>query len=366
MPLEDYLLPETEQDKLARMLASLPAEYDTSEGSPLYDALAPIAVEAAIAGDRLRIVMEWAFASTSFGEYLELRAEEHGVYRNAAVPATGLVTFTGTPGTVIPVGSEVTTPSTEGVPAQIYATDIELVLDGDGSSSVAVTAISAGAEGNVGVGAITMFPAIPGLTGVTNAAATTGGFDEESDESLLVKYLDRVRNPSSSGNVADYRRWAREVAGVGGVSVVPLEDGPGTVTVAIIDDERSVPDPALVALVQAYIDPVPGMGEGTSPVGATVTVEGATAVVINVVADLTVAAGYVEATVRAQAALGLAAYLDSLSFTADNDVRHARIVTTILDTPGVTDVTGVTINGGTSNIAIGAKQIATLGTVTWS
>lgn len=366
MPLEDYLLSQTEDEILERMLASLPDTYDRSEGSPLWDALAPAAMELAIAGDRLRLVMEWAFAQTSFGEYLERRAEEHGVERNEAVAATGIATFTGDPATVIPAGAEISTPSTEGVPAEIYTTDEELVLDGAGTGDVAITAVAAGAEGNVGVDTITMFPAIGGLTGVTNPDPTTGGIDEESDELLLEKYLDRVRNPGSSGNQADYRAWARSVSGVGGASVIPLEDGPGTVTVAIVDTDGGVPDAGLVDDVQAYIDPVPGMGEGAAPVGATVTIEAATAVAIDVEAELTVAAGYVEADVQAAAEESIAEYLESLTFTEDNDVRHARVVTAILDTPGVVDAINVTIEGGGGNVVIGAKELATLGVVTWS
>lgn len=367
MPLEDYLLGQTEEEILTRMLEGLPDEYDVTEGSPLWDHHAPIATELAIAGDRLRLVMEWAFASTTFGEFLDRRAEEHGVIRNEAVAATGTVTVTGTPGTVIPAGSEFSTASAEEVLPQIFTTDVEITIDGDGSTDVAVTALEAGAAGNVGAGTIVMFPAIAEITGATNAAATSGGIDEESDESLLEKYLDRVRNPGSSGNKADYRAWAREIAGVGGASVIPLEDGPGTVTVAIVDADGGIPAPELVAEVQEHIDPAAaGTGDGRAPIGAHVTVEGATAVAIDVAANLTVAAGYVEADVQDAAEANITEYLESLTFTDDNDVRHARVVTAILDTPGVVDATGVTIEGGTANVVIGAKEIAVLGVVTWS
>ena len=55
---------------------------------------------------------------------------------------------------------------------------------------------------------------IPNLTLVHNTKAFTNGTDEESDESLLERLLERVRHPTGSGNKNDYRQWAKEVAGV--------------------------------------------------------------------------------------------------------------------------------------------------------
>jgi uncharacterized phage protein gp47/JayE len=141
---------------------------------------------------------------------------------------------------------------------------------------------------------------------------------------------------------------------------VPLEGGPGTVTVAIAGADMLPASAPLVAEVDAYI-------AERSPIGADVTVEAGTAVPIDVVGNLTIATGYVTADVEAAVDSALQDYLEAIAFNQDdNDVRHARVTTLILDTPGVTDVTGLTLNGGTSNITITAKQVATLGTTTWT
>jgi uncharacterized phage protein gp47/JayE len=360
VPLPDYLEPQEETTVLARILARISDEKDKSEGSFLHDPTMASALEFAMAADRLQTVFELGFVQTTIAEFLDLRAEEHGLTRRTAVAATGLVRFDGTNGTVIPAGTTVSTPGDEAVMPQEFTTDTDGTIAG-GFVSVPATATTGGAAGNVAAAAIQLLdPPIAGVTGVTNLAAFTGGLDEEDDESLRQRILDAVRNPGTSGNEADYRRWALEVSGVGGVAVVPLEGGPGTVTVAIAGADMLPASAPLVTEVAAYI-------AERSPIGAAVTVEAGTAVPIDVVGNLTIATGYVTADVEAAVDSALQDYLEAIAFNQDdNDVRHARVTTLILDTPGVTDVTGLTLNGGTSNITITAKQVATLGTTTWT
>jgi uncharacterized phage protein gp47/JayE len=367
MPLPDYLEPQEETAVLDRMRARISADIDTSEGSFLWDALMPAALELALADDRLRTVFELGFVQTTFGEFLDQRAEEHGVARRQAVAATGQVTFTGTDGTLILAGTTVVSPGSDAVMPQEVATDADATIAG-GTATVAATATTAGAAGNLAVGAIQIVdPPVAGVDSVTNAVAFTGGLEEEDDDSLRTRLLTFVRNPGTSGNQADYTNWALEVPGVGGVSVVPLEDGPGTVTVAIIGTDYLPASAGVVAEVQEYIAPGgSNAGTGKAPIGAAVTVEAASAVTINVAADLTIESGYDTGDVETAARASIQSYIDSIAFATDNDVRHARVVTAILDTPGIVDATSVTLNGGSANIPLGAKDVATLGTTTWS
>lgn len=368
-PLPEYMTPLDETTLRDRTLARLPASRDRSQGGFAWDIIAAVMVEAALEDDRIRFVNDLTYAGTTFGEFLDRRAEEHGVLRRLATPATGDLEWTGAPGTDIPQGTEYSTAGSDSVPAQRYRTDVDAVVPAGGVVLVPSTALEPGNAGNVAADTITIPGAapIPGITGVTNPDPFTGGTDDETDEDLLIRYFDRVRNPSSSGNVADYRRWALEVAGVGRAAVVPLEDGPGTVTVAIVDTDLGVPAGPLVAAVQAYIDPGgAGLGTGQAPIGAAVDVEAAAAVPIDLAADLTAAPGYIEANVQADAEQSVRDYFSSLTFEDDNDVRHARVVTAILDTPGVLDAQNVLINGAAANIAIGTKELATLDAVVWT
>ncbi|MDI6872288.1 MAG: baseplate J/gp47 family protein [Bacillota bacterium] len=256
--LPEYLTEQTDEAILKRMLDSLPADLDKAEGSYIWDALSPAAIELALAATWAQEVLRRGFASTTFGEYLDLRCEEHGITRRAATKATGQVKFTGTASTFIPAGTRVATPAdpASGAAAVEFATTADVTLDGTGAGYADVEAVAAGASGNVPAGAISILATpVAGISAVTNLAATAGGLDTEDDASLLARYLQRVRNPSAGGNKADYEAWAMEVAGVGGVSVVPVRDGPGTVSVAVINADKEPADQALVDAVQNYIAP---------------------------------------------------------------------------------------------------------------
>lgn len=254
--LPEYLTDQTFEQILQRLLERLPSDWDKSEGSFVYDIMAAFALVLAQDADWAQQVLERSFAQTTFGDYLTLRAEEHGVIRKPATKATGIVTFTGTPGTHIPAGTRVSTASTETTPAVVFVTNADATISESGTVDVTVTAEQAGALGNVPAESILfLVEPIAGVTGVTNTAATSGGADEESDESLLARYLARVRNPSAGGNKADYVNWALEVQGVGGVSVIPVEDGPGTVSIYVIGDDKQPASQTTVDAVQDYIAP---------------------------------------------------------------------------------------------------------------
>jgi uncharacterized phage protein gp47/JayE len=256
--LPEFLTNQTEEAIRQRMLDSLPSDLDKSEGSFIWDAVSPAAIELALAAIWAQEVLRRGFAGTSFGPYLDLRAEEHGISRKPAVKAHGQVKFTGTSGTVVPAGTRVATLAdiVTGTPSIEFATKADVTLDESGTAAVEIEATEAGAFGNVPAGAIRiMATPVPGVTSVANLSATFGGQDIEDDASLLARLLQRVRSPSSSGNKADYIRWASEVPGVGGVSVVPVKYGPGTVSVAIIGLDKRPASPELVAAVQDYIAP---------------------------------------------------------------------------------------------------------------
>lgn len=256
--LPDYLTDQAYEAILQRMLDALPPDISKSEGDYIWDALSPAAIELALAAIWAQEVLRRGFASTTFGQYLDLRCEEHGITRRAAVKATGQVKFTGTAGTVVPAGTRVATPAdpNTGTPSVEFVTLADVTLDGTGTGYAPIEAVEAGASGNVAAGAISiMVTPVSGVSAATNPSATTGGLDTEDDASLLARYLQRVRSPSAGGNKADYINWVLEVAGVGGVSVIPVRDGPGTVSVAIINTNKEPADQALVDAVQNYMAP---------------------------------------------------------------------------------------------------------------
>lgn len=254
--LPDFLREESEDEIMARMLAALPDDLDKSEGSYIWDALYPFAIELARAKEMANEVLRLSFASDSYGEYLDKRVAEHGLTRKPATKATGQVKFTGVAGTVIPAGTRVATPGSDEEESVEFVTTAAVTLDSTGVAVARIEAVEAGSRGNVPAGTITVLvTAVSGVSAVTNETATSGGADQEDDESLRARYFARVRSPSAGGNKVDYANWALEVPGVGGVSVIPVEDGPGTVSVYIIDQNKEPASQATVDAVQNYIAP---------------------------------------------------------------------------------------------------------------
>ncbi|MDR9855982.1 baseplate J/gp47 family protein [Paenibacillus sp. VCA1] len=363
-----YLQDQTEDEIMQRMLNRVPADIDKSEGSFIWDAQAPVAFMLSEAAIWAQQVLDRGFARTTFGEYLDMRAEEHGVTRRQAVAATGTIRFKGTPGKQIPSGIVVATPADEisGEPSIEYKTTAEVTLDGNGEGIAQVTAVVPGKAGNVPAGVIEIISApVTGVVSVTNPEAIKGGADVESDESLLERFYTRVRNQGTSGNKAQYIQWANEVAGVGGVQVKPLWKGPGTVGIYLLDMDKRAANPAIVQAAQNYIDPtMDGQGEGQAPAGPIVTVMAAEEVPINISVQLTLAADATIEQVKEQVVNGVTAYLRQLAF-ADPLVRYTRIAAVLLDIPPIIDYSNLTVNGQSdANIQINPGQVAVLGTVT--
>lgn len=346
---------------LERMLGNSPPDVDQRPGSVTYDLESPAAIEVSLAYSELDNVLNFGFADTATGEYLDRRASEYGLTRKPSVKASGSVTFAGPDDAVIPAGTVVST----GGDTPVYFVTLSAVTIAGPTTTVLAEAQEGGAVGNVGIGAInTMTGDLVGIVTVTNTVNFSGGVDTESDADLYARYLERAQRPATSGNANQYRQWALEVAGVGSAIVYPIWNGPGTVKVVLLGADKTAPDQSVVDAVQQYIDPTQdGRGEGAAPVGPIVTVQAAVEVPINISVDCDIEPGYTEDEVRAQIESGVTAYLATLAFS-DPLVRITRIANVILDVPRVIDYRDLTINGGTGNVLIADGEVAVLGTVT--
>lgn len=337
---------------MARLLAAVPDTLDKREGSFIWDSLSPAALELAQVYIQMDLMLQYGFAQTTYGQYLDYRAGEHGLTRKAATKASGQVSITGSNGTVIAAGSLFATGA--GVRFETLA---ETIIGEAGSITADIRAVEAGTRGNVPAATITVIPvSIAGVTAVTNESPTTGGTDQETDVALLERLLEKVRTPATSGNVAHYLQWAKSVSGVGDAKVYPTWDGNGTVKVVVIDANKEPASAEIVSDVEDYIAEV-------RPIGATVTVVAATALDIDVVATLTLATGAVLADVKAAFEAALDSHLQQIAFK-QSYVSYAQVGSLLLDAPGVLDYSNLTMNTGTGNVAIGDTQVAVKGTVT--
>lgn len=272
----EWLASQDEETIRERVYKRVPNDLDISVGSYEYDAIEPTNTEFAVAYFMLRNVILIAFPQHSFGEWLTLAAEARGVYRKQSTFASGYLAITGAVGVIIPAGTKFTNvvPAGSALPIKYYTVQKPGTIGADGSCRIKVVADDSGIVGNVTAGEICLnITDIPNLTLIHNPEAFTNGADEESDESLLERLLERVRHPTGSGNKNDYRQWAKEVPGVVDAEPIPLWDGPGTVQVIIVG-AGGIPIPDIVPNVKEYLDPADHEGEGVgkAPIGAVVTV----------------------------------------------------------------------------------------------
>jgi uncharacterized phage protein gp47/JayE len=254
-----YASTQTSAAILERMREAYEALYpgqDTRRGSVAHAMLAPAAEELAAASMIAELAITRMFVATAPRDALLQHGDQHGISVKPAIPAVGFVQVTGVPGSVLTAGSLLSTEAPSGTKPQIFSTDAEATLDVNGFSTVPVTALVAGAAGNVPANSIRVLLTFhSNVTSVTNLLATTEGDDEEATETYRARILFRLRNPASSGNMADHISWAMEVPGVGAASVIPVEDGPGTVNVYLVNSAGLAASQVLVDQVQLAVAP---------------------------------------------------------------------------------------------------------------
>jgi uncharacterized phage protein gp47/JayE len=178
--------------------------------------------------------------------------------RKAPAPAQGTVGFTGTPGVVIPEGLQL---STGGV---VYETlDTTTLADTSLQPTQAtVRAITAGAVGNQVPGTpLTLGLPIGGVDSAATVIDLRGGTDQETDDELRARILQRIQQPPMGGDADDYVAWAESIPSVTRAWCAPREMGMGTVTVrfmcdALRADTGGFPNDADVQVVYNYLDPL--------------------------------------------------------------------------------------------------------------
>lgn len=340
----EYKTPESIK---AEILAEL-SLVDIREGSYTNDMVSAVALEIWKYYDGMRALLPMIYVDETSGEYIDKKAGYYGIVRKSGTKAFATMHFTGTNGTIIPKGTVFLT--ADGLE---YET-AESVTIAAGIASVTVNATEVGESYNVAAGTITQqIVSTSGLTSINNDAAI-GGTDPESDASLVERLYIYLRKPATSGNIYHYEQWALEVDGVGGVKVVPLWDGAGTVKVLIVGPDKAPVDNAVVTQCTEHI-------ELYRPIGATVTIISAEGLAINVEAEITIESTTTTVAVQAAFESSLAAYLQSIAFDK-YEIVYNRIAFMLLDIEGVIDYTSLTVNGGTINITIEDDQVPVVGT----
>lgn len=343
-------------ETLDAMLSAMPESYQKTVGFPTYDLLAAASIPMEELAAQLQETAEKLDPAKLTGEELENYIKSRsGLTRNPPTYASGILQVTGN-GTV---NEGDLFESAGGIQFAATAT-VEI----SGSGEVPIRCTTPGAAGNLPAGSVTMMPVqIAGIVSVSNSDTLSGGYDAETDQAYYDRYLLRLQTPPTSGNQYHYRLWALEVTGVGGVQIYSLGHGDNTVDVVLIDVDGQPADEELIGRVQTYIDPgSKGLGEGEAPIGAYCYVSGAEPKELDISMTVQTLPGAEQEAVTAAVKAAVAAYLKGIAFAQDY-VSYARINAAVLEADGVQDVSGLTVNGATANVAIGERQVAVLGEV---
>ena len=336
---------------LSRLLSGISDEFDKTVGSFFYDIDKPVSDEIAQISTRTEEILKNGFALTATGIYLDTKVAEQGIVRKTATNSVVNVTLVGTPESIISSGDKVASDTL------IFTITETATLDETGTVTVSAKCDTPGRIGNVPVGAINRFPVtLPGLVSVTNETPAEDGFDEETDDELRKRYFEKVSLPATSGSKYHYIMWAKEISGVGDAKCLPLWNGNGTVKVIIINADKGTASDELINEVAEHI-------EEQRPIGAEVTVESATPLVIDISVSLVLANGVDMETARKKITGSITKYLQKNAFSGTY-ISYAQIGGCILSCDEVNDYSDLLLNGGNDNIQIGETEVPTLGVIT--
>lgn len=189
---------------------------------------------------------------TAEGEFLARWAAIWGIARKAATPAQITTLAAGVNGSPIAVGAEL-----QRADGALYRVMAATVIVG-GSAALAIEAVDSGTAGNVDAGtALTFTSPVPGVNADTAVVSLdVAGTDDELDESLLARLLDRIQQPPMGGAANDYVQWALAQPGVTRAWAYAQWMGLGTVGLTFVMDARDnvIPLEADIASVQAALD----------------------------------------------------------------------------------------------------------------
>ena len=252
----------------------------------------------------------------------------------------------------IPVGTTIATP--DGIR---FVTTVagQISIGNTSSASLAVASEVAGANSNVDANTITVLVSSPaGVETVDNAAATTGGIDEESDDAYDERfrlYLQGLTKTTGAG----LRAGVLSVSGVQNVHVFEDTVQPGFVTIYVADPSGI----ASIALLEDVEDLLEGDGTeanpGYRPAGIVYYYISATKIDASVTATVYYDAGADEDALEIAVGSAISDYINSLEIGAD--IVVSKLVDIAHNVVGVRDFV-VSIPAANVGIDADAGEIA--------
>lgn len=315
-------------------------------------------------------------AATSSGTDLDSWLAQFGFARLAAIAASGQETFsryTPTNQAIIPVGAVVQ--SGDGTAQFAVIADTTntaysasqngyVLPAGQASVSVTVQCTVAGTAGNLAAGSLnTLGSAIPGVDYVTNGAAFTNGQASETDAAARARFVLFIASLEAATLLAIQNAIASVQLGMTGIIVENQQyNGQtqyGYFTVIGNDGANQLTSTENTNVANAI--------DAVRPLTVTFGLHGPTQQSVTVSMTITTAIGYTHATVVSQVQAALIAYINGIKTTSSGaTLPYTSLASQAYGVAGVTNVTGVLLNGGTADLTIAYQQCfeATTGTIT--
>lgn len=343
---------------MERELARVATDVDKREGSVIFNAVAPTTEEIAYIYELLDAIYENGFADTAEREYLILRCKERGITPTEATYATLKAEFN----MEIPIGNRFSL-------GDLTYITVAFMAESEGVYSYQIRCEEAGTEGNVQFGELSAIDFVDSDMSGSITELLIPAEDEEDTEALRARYLSSFNTTPFGGNKDDYRQLVDAIGGVGGVKIIPVWNGGGTVKLIIINSDFVKASDTLVASVQNIVDPTQdGSGTGTAPIGHTVTVVSCVEKTVNISVRCTMDDGYAWANVKDKAKQAMEDYLLEIrknwEGAESSIVRITQIENRLLNIEGILDVADTKINNVASNLSLDFAEIPVLGGIT--
>lgn len=355
---------------LEDVLNNAPEGIDTRQGSIFYDAVSGPLLKIAKLYTDLDLIVEMTTFMTATDEALDEKAREHGIARRAATRAQYRSIFDG----VTPKAGE-----------RFYYDGAYFLLKAVVKNGEQILVFEAETAGEGGNAVYEGMPAVPvsnidGLISATFGEIFEHGTDEEDDESLRTRVMEKISGPAENGNRQHYKTWCESIDGVGRARIFPLWLGENTVKAVLIDGAGKPCSESKVTEVQNYIDPAEkgmtatvdgrtytvgdGLGNGVANIGAHFTAVGANPLGIVVSFSAELASSATKETVRQEAAAAIETYFKELSLTTDEAadivVRISAIGASLSRMKSLLDYKNLRLNGGDANIIPGSEDVPVL------
>ncbi len=389
---------------MERMLENVSNDFDKREGSVIYDAIAPAALELAEFYETLDMVMNEVFAESASYYYLVKRAAERGMLPKEETCAIGKMVVT-------PRDISINAGERFNMASLNYSV-VEPIEGEPGAYKIQCE--TAGTEGNQQLGALLPIEYVEGLETAFLTEILIPGEDDEGVETFRERYFASFKSEEFGGNKADYISKVNKMDGVGACKVfrewkqgyAPADMIPraeitewltnqteatvgseiykwlecvhgagkqgllvtgGTVKVVIITSEFKEPSAVLIDTVQQTLDPSAGEGEGIVPIGHIVHVSGVKNKTVDFIFTITYETGYTFENLRESIEGTVDSYFLQLRqkwAKSDNIVvRVSQLESLLLEIEGIIDVENTMINGTAGNLVLDADQIPVRGDI---